>query len=352
MANPEHLKILKQGVKAWNKWMQENPHVIPDLHQADLCDWNLCRADLRDANLRDATLHRVNLSDANLCGANLTVAHLRDANLCRANLSVVNLNVANLDFADLTAADLRAATLNGVSLNGTKLKNAIIGYSTLANCNLSNVVGLNTVQHDAPSSIGIETLYRSGGKIPEVFLRGAGVPDIFIKYLPSLVNAEQAIQYHSCFISHSTKDEEFAKRLHSRLRDEHVPIWFAPEDMQGGRKLEEQIDEAIRVFDKMLIVLSENSIHSEWVKTEIRRACKAEVKEKRRKLFPIGLVDYESIKDWKLFDADLGKDLAVEVREYFIPGFANWKDHDAFEKAFKRLLRDLQPEAAAKPSKP
>jgi hypothetical protein len=38
--------------------------------------------------------------------------------------------------------------------------------------------------------------------------------------------------------------------------------------------------------------------------------------------------------------------LAKQVREYFIPDFSNWKEHDAFEKAFERLLRDLRAEEA------
>ena len=35
MANEEHLAILKQGVKAWNKWRRENPMIEPDLISAD-----------------------------------------------------------------------------------------------------------------------------------------------------------------------------------------------------------------------------------------------------------------------------------------------------------------------------
>ena len=31
-----------------------------------------------------------------------------------------------------------------------------------------------------------------------------------------------------------------------------------------------------------------------------------------------------------------------EVREYFIPDFSNWKNHDHFEAAFARLLKDLK----------
>jgi hypothetical protein len=34
----------------------------------------------------------------------------------------------------------------------------------------------------------------------------------------------------------------------------------------------------------------------------------------------------------------------VELREYFIPDFSNWKNHDAFEAAFTRLKKDLEAE--------
>jgi hypothetical protein len=69
-------------------------------------------------------------------------------------------------------------------------------------------------------------------------------------------------------------------------------------------------------------------------------------------MFPIRLVDFEAIRNWQCFDADIGKDSAVEVREYFIRDFSNWKDHDSFEAAFAGLLRDLKAEAqtGAKPA--
>ena len=47
---------------------------------------------------------------------------------------------------------------------------------------------------------------------------------------------------------------------------------------------------------------------SEWVKTEIRKARKAEIRENRRKLFPISLVNFADAKTWECFDADSGKD--------------------------------------------
>jgi hypothetical protein len=203
------------------------------------------------------------------------------------------------------------------------------------------VRGLDTCHHRAPSTIDYRTLVKSA-PLPLSFLRGCGLPDQFIEYLPSLFN--QAIQFYSCFISYSTKDQAFAERLHADLQDNGVRCWFAPHTMQGGRKLHEQIDEAIRLYDRLLLILSEHSIKSEWVRTEIARARKRELREKRRMLFPVSLVGFETLRDWECFDADTGKDSAREIREYFIPDFSEWKNHDDYQNAFGRLLKDLRAE--------
>jgi hypothetical protein len=87
-------------------------------------------------------------------------------------------------------------------------------------------------------------------------------------------------------------------------------------------------------------------MQSEWVKTEIAKARKREIKEGTRILFPISIVPFETIRDWENFDADTGKDSAREIREYFIPDFSNWKDHDSYQEAFDRLVRDLKAETA------
>jgi hypothetical protein len=127
------------------------------------------------------------------------------------------------------------------------------------------------------------------------------------------------------FISYSTKDQAFADRLYADLQNKGVRCWFAPHDVQGGRKLHEQIDEAIRLHDKLLLILSPHSMESEWVKTEIAKARKREVRDQRRVLFPIRLAPFATLRDWECFDADTGKDSAREIREYFIPDFSTVK---------------------------
>jgi hypothetical protein len=360
MANPEHLEILKRGVETWNRWRLDNPVILPDLRSADLNG-----ADLFDANLSYADISYTNLGYTDLSHANLSYANLRYARLGHADLSYVDLshadlrlatfinaylNSANLINANLSYTDLVNIDLSHARLSGADFTDARLAQATFADNDLSEVKGLDAVRHEAPSSIGVDTLYKSAGKIPEEFLRGCGVPDDFIAFIPSHFGIQQAIQFYSCFISYSTHDEEVARRLYSRMRDEKLRVWFAPEDAKGGEKLYEQIERAIQVHDRLLIVLSERSLESKWVMTEIRRARKAELRENRRKLFPIRLVDYETLQAWECFDADTGEDLASEVRQYFIPDFSNWKEHDAFEKAFDRLLRDLRDEENRKPS--
>ena len=133
----------------------------------------------------------------------------------------------------------------------------------------------------------------------------------------------QPIQYQSCFISYSSKDDEFARRFHERMRAAKLRVWFALEDMQGGKKFMEQIDQAIQVNNRLLLVLSEKCMSSEWGLTEIRRARKTELREKCQKLFPIRPCSLKKIKERTCFDSDTGKDLATEIREYHIPDFSH-----------------------------
>jgi TIR domain len=154
-------------------------------------------------------------------------------------------------------------------------------------------------------------------------------------------NQAQTDSYYSCFISFSTKDEEFAQRLYEDLQDNGVECWFSPHSMRGGEKIHEQIDAGIRKYDRLLLILSDNSIQSPWVKTEIMKARKRELLEKGRVLFPLRLVDFERLLAWECFDADTGTDHAAEIRAYFIPNFSNWKQPDAYNKEFGKLLRNL-----------
>ena len=346
MADSQQLEIIRKGVDHWNKWRDEN-HTGMSLNISHLYRESLRKADLREADLSGLDLSTADLREADLGGADLRLARLRLGNLSGANLPGARLRAADLSGANLTGANLSGtnlleASLRRTNLSGTNFAGAMVGYTVFGDTDLSTAICLADCAHDGPSIIDFSTLARSG-QLPLEFLRGSGLPEALITYLPAILN--QPLQFYSCFISYSTRDQGFAERLHSDLQNRGVRCWFAPHDIKSGRKIHEQIDEAIRVYDRLLLILSEASMASEWVNTEIAHARQKEISRKRHVLFPISLVPYTVIRDWKCFDADTGKDSAREIKEYYIPDFSDWKNPERYQKAFEALLKDLRAES-------
>jgi hypothetical protein len=358
VADETHLNILKKGTRVWNDWRVDNPSVRPDLSGADLkrmhlwgadfgssalekegCIWELAPTDLRGTDLTEAFLGLANLAEtdltkADLSGADLYKADLRNANLREASLIGSNLFGTQLDGASLRNTRLTHVDFSTASMAGTDFSQSHMISNRMGKLNLSQCIGLETIRHAGPSTIGIDTIYLSGGNIPEVFLRGAGVPEPFIVQMKSLVAAMSPIEFYSCFISYSSKDQEFAERLHGDLREKNVRCWFAPEDLKIGDRLRPSFDEAIRVHDKLMVLLSKNSVSSPWVEKEVETAFEKERREKRTVLFPIRLDDtvMETSEAW-----------AADIRRTrHIGDFRDWKNHDSYKKAFERLLRDLK----------
>jgi len=246
------------------------------------------------------------------------------------------LFAANLSVADLRRADLFGTNLHLANLHQANFRGASVGWTIFEDVDLSAAKGLGTVKHKAPSVIGIDTIIRSQGNIPEIFLRGAGVPDTWIAYARSLIG--QSIEYYTCFISYSSHDKSFAKRLYADLQSNGVRCWFAPEDLKVGDKIRPRIDESIRLYDKLLLVFSQHSMASQWVEQEVETALEKERKESRTVLFPIRL-------DMTVMEIEGGWPALVRNTRN-IGDFTRWKRYEAYQKAFDRLLRDLKAEAS------
>ena len=155
MADEEHLKILKKGVKVWNKWREENINNTPDLlgatlSKATLSKANLCGACLNDSTLRRATLARADLTEATLARADLSVANLSEATLSEADLREATLWRACLREADLRRSDLCKADLREADLRGADLRVACLNEANLCGAHLrgADLRGANLIQAD------------------------------------------------------------------------------------------------------------------------------------------------------------------------------------------------------------
>lgn len=287
---------------------------------------------MHGAKLKGAKLSQVILKGADLHGADFEGAELAAVDLSQANLQGTNLRRTRIYDCEFVGADFTASVFGQTLINNADLRLAK-GLQGVIQKDWPSLE-LRGVVHRGPSSIGIDTVYRSRGHIPREFLRGCGVPDSFIDYIASLTS--DAIEYHSCFISYASTDEDFAVRLHADLQHHGVRCWFAPTDMRTGDKIRSAIDQSIRMHDKVLLILSKNSINSQWVEKEVETAFEQEHQRGETVFFPIRL-DSTVMETRQAWAADIR-------RTRHIGDFANWKDHDTYRKSFERLLRDLKAE--------
>ncbi len=253
-----------------------------------------------------------------------------------------SLSSACLSYADLTGADLTGANLNQANLGGTifrktllhnaKCIDADVRDTLFVDTDLSMLKGLETVHHLGPSIIDITTIYRSHGKIPEEFLRGAGVPEVFLDFVRK--QGKKPFDYFTCFISYASEDEHFVEVLRQDLQKAGVYCWFAAVNLQPGGRFPEKIAEAIRSHDKLLLVLSKHSLNSTWVEYEVELARQKERQSggKTLVLFPIRL-------DSTVIDQPRWAKSIKEKRH--IADFSQWKQPPVYQKRLNSLLSAL-----------
>ena len=393
--NPNDILDLNAGYMSYLRAPQVNISGA-DLRDADLMGAVLLRANLSGchlnpchmyhANLREADLTRARLNGANLRGANLSGADLSGADLDRATLSEANLSGAklvntnlsraNLTGANLTDADLTGASFEGATLARTDLTNAIfqdsdffqaqfwnanfsgaqlagcsLGYTVFQDCDLRLAQGLDQVRHDAPSTVGLDTIYRSGGQIAEPFLTGVGLP-ASAAALQAAISAESSI-LGDCFIACSDHDDEFAQVLKSDLQSRGIRCWVFSQRVRGNPLVnrhstsdQEEVERWVRYYSKMIVVGSTAGLDAEAILNDITQAKERQQSTDRWVLFLVspdeGLIKPASRS---------ARNLATEHVVFDLRGYRD--DRQAYEAELERLaeaLRQDQPAAAGVPA--
>ena len=377
LANPEHVAVVRKGAAYIEEWRRKHGGEPFDLMNA-----NLSRADLSQAYLLEATLIEANLFQANLSGAILSGANLSRANLSKANLSkahidwatlydtnlygarlpeadmsmsmviYADLSGANLSGADLFCITLKFAKLWETNLSNTKLRfatldnldaskvnltGATMSATTLGNCNLAHCVGLETVKHEGPSNIDINTLirsFRASGNCftseLNTFFLNAGIPRELLETLPKVL---ADVKYCSSFVCYGQPDIKYARRIAKDLKARGVSCWLYSLDATPGKRTWGEITQMRREADKMIVLCSAEALIRDGVLKEIEE----QIDEDREKIVPISL-DYT----WKErgFMVRRGeRDLKPFLEER---NYADFCVESAYEGSLRRLLKGLE----------
>jgi hypothetical protein len=326
MANPEHLELVHSGADATWHWRGGRLDLRDAelsgvslrgamLDQADLSGARLVGADLtgcrlQEVSLAGAQLIRATLNDAQLGGGRLSGALLCSASLRRAVLGRCDLSGANLAGADLEMANLAHARLAGAVLDRTKLVDA----------ELEGVSGLDAVIHEGPSELGTHALLRYGHQMPAEFLRGVGLPDSFIRYLPSIIASARPVDFFAIYICAATADAELARRLHNDLQAAGIRCWFRHTSADGS-----ELDDALRLHERSIVLWSEHAARDPVVTAELATS--------RR---PGG-------RETILLELDDTPPLVNVPGHKF--DFSRWRDFRVYSEAFDVLLKLLVADA-------
>jgi hypothetical protein len=237
------------------------------------------------------------------------------------------------------------------SLYSATFEKALVCYTLFVGVDFSSCSGLDSVRHDGPSSLDVDTIILSKGRIPKVFLQGVGLPDKWIDNIPSLVGDN--IQYFSCFISYSSTDKAFAVRLHDTLQSKGIRCWLDEKQLLPGEDISRELERGIYSWDKFLLCASKNSLTSWWVENEIKttlekeRALRKERGKSVSKLIPLNLDGYMFTDEW-----DLGV-LAHDIRSRVAPDFRGWETNDAkFNDQVGRVIKALRADEGAQEPPP
>jgi uncharacterized protein YjbI with pentapeptide repeats len=333
-----------------------------DCRNADFTGSNLAGTDFTGANcqgarftectLDSACFQKANLSSCAFIGDDIYGVDFREANLSNAKFirvfgKGISASSAKLRGAQIynsyfvecyftgctfTEAELASAVFHRSSFDLADFEDASLWETGFLESRLVSCTGLDKLRNVRDVSLDPATLFAPGATLPRLFLLGAGIPSILVDYLPSMIG--KPIQFESCFISYSTGDVEFCRRLRFEMLERGISAWLFDEDAQWGKSMWGEIDKSIRVHDRVVVVCSERSLKSAPVLREIERALRREDAEGKDILFPIRIDDYIFTK-WRHPRKD-------DVTSKIVGDFTGWKDPMKMRTTLGRFMEGLK----------
>ena len=157
----------------------------------------------------------------------------------------------------------------------------------------------------------------------------------------------------SIFMSHSSADKPFVRRLAEDLRKNGHYVWVDEAEIKIGDSLIGKIEEGIENTEYLGVVISSSSNKSEWVTREVRTALNQEIYGKKIKVLPILLEKVEIPlflidKKYADFTSEDNYESSLQIILERLSELPDGVEKTSFSReevqVYKQLLEDLKQE--------
>ena len=275
---------------------------------------------------------------------------LEAADLSESVLSQASFLDAELQEAELAGAELLGVNFSHADLDRANFERVRSGWVIWNDVDLSRTTGLEAMTFVGPGSIGLDTLERSGARIPAAFLRGNGVGQDWIETYDAHDNPTAASD--SFFIVYGTEEESFAGRLHNTLQKQGVRCWLDPRRSSEDNGLTGQVAcRGVRAWDRVLLCATRATLSADWMDPLIEsvkrreEAIEQQTGRSVRVMWPLNLDGYLFSGSWKHAEA-------TEVAGRVLADFTGWRRNKTkFLQELQAMIEKLKAEVGGREAK-
>ena len=145
---------------------------------------------------------------------------------------------------------------------------------------------------------------------------------------------EEYRKLYRCVVSYSDKDVELVERVIADISEQGVGCWFGPRHLRAGEMFRAAIHKAIERCGRLLVFVTESSMHSQWVEEEVEIALEIERLKRISVVVPVRLDD-------AILGASAGWPLSVRARRHVFD-LSNLDDGTIYREALSRLAAELR----------
>lgn len=167
----------------------------------------------------------------------------------------------------------------------------------------------------------VQSIIADSERLPQFELRkpGQALGVMFNQYHLRRIKPEPPIKV---FVSHSSKDSKIASQITDQLKRFGIGAWYSDEDIPAGERYAERILDGLMSSNWILVIVSADSVRSDWVRAEVKTAMT--VPHLRNRILPLALDESSAaqinpdLAELQTLDGGVTQDLGERIGNFIL----------------------------------